>query len=255
MTFQNKPPVRRAYVGLAGSPLAQLSGAASKPTPDEVVQIVATLLEQVHEIDGSKKTANKQILKAVGTVLPPIRATTNQPKHRGRPRKWANDAERKRYERAKATTKLVTVLAYFELTSDSEIPPGLRTKYGTSAKTYAELLNDPKIETRVFEELVRDLKLIGKIKTKPGSGRFIQDAPRGRGKLITGGYDSAKVDKVIGVREAEARALSKPEDTADDLIGESSLAGAIRLAAMTKDRRSGTTRQGNGPDVFDRGQE
>jgi hypothetical protein len=65
------------------------------------------------------------------------------------------------------------------------------------------------------------------------AGAFMQDAPTGKGKIVSGGYDSAKVDLITGFEVAE----------------EHTLGGHVTASNDTAGGRRHVTPEGNGPDA------
>jgi hypothetical protein len=225
---------------------------------------VASLMEAVGNAKTEKQV--KQILHVALGEQPPKPG-------RGRPRKWKDDAERKRAERAKANQDLATLLRYFKLDLESPIPPGLKTKYQITVGTYRQLLGLDGVEAKVLKEIARELKLIGKIipikspksveeltreqeiddaTNGRGAGMLITDAPGGKGRVLTGSFGSTKADMARGLREARRQRLSKPFDAPEpgELIGvPTSTMGSEVFQA--EDRRRGYDTQGQGPDTSD----
>jgi hypothetical protein len=76
-------------------------------------------------------TTNEQVKQAVhDTFNPPQAPASSAKRGRGRPRKWTDEATRKRSERARAANNLAALLAKYDTTIDTEIAPGLKAKFG-----------------------------------------------------------------------------------------------------------------------------
>ena len=241
-SFQQKKPAQRQrlFRGLAGSPLAQTLTA--KPVTPPSAQAQATVDSLMEAVRVGTPGQTKEILREAFDESEPTTDSPTPKRDRGRPRKWNNDAERKRTERATAKQRLANLLQHFDLKLDSLIPSGLKTKYQITVATYRELLALEGIESRVLKEIHRDLKLIGKIKVLPkpksladlareqkiddetggrGAGMLLSDAPQGKGRLSTGEFGSKKADTIRGLQETEKQSLSKPDESFEpgDLIG------------------------------------
>jgi hypothetical protein len=178
---------RRAFTGLAGSPLATINVELQAP---------ATL---------------------------PI--TVEAKKKRGRPAKYktkeeklAADRARKKAEYDKFLDEIANTFKHFELDPKMRIPVSMKEKYGTKADTFMELVRDPELRKKIRKQVTYDLAEIGKVKTLTAAAQagYLTDAPRGKGKLVTGGYDSKKIDTIVGIREAESTRFSNPNEHADE---------------------------------------
>jgi hypothetical protein len=209
-------PVQRAFtrrlVGLPPEP--EQIPVQAEPTQSSIAQVRATV-EQLMEAVAIAKT-NEQVKQAVQESFAPAQAAPAK-RGPGRPRKYSGatvrerEAERKRTTRSKANLELVKLLRYFELDVTSQIPSGLKTKYGLEVNTYRELLDSEQVKTKVIKELFRDLKMIGAIKTatsgKLSAGKFMTDAPHGKGKLVYSGEPG----HIYDLRQRREQDLSKPE--------------------------------------------
>jgi hypothetical protein len=254
-----QPKLKRAFTGrLVGLPPDE---PVASPVPT-VIPDVAQVQETVDAvIDAARHVTeeyaperDRQVKDAVNNAFSPGPVETTPLKRgRGRPRKYIGDTvqererNRKRDERDKAKSKLAKLLGHFELKLESEIPPGLKTKYEIKVQTYRELLDSEQTQTKAFKEIIRDLRMIGAMKT-PGkdsdsAGKFMTDAPHGKGKLVLSG----KPGEIHGLRQSRERGLSKPDDRADDnfVPPESLLSDTAELPAG--DRRK-TAPTGHGPD-------
>jgi hypothetical protein len=246
-----KPLAKRLFSGVAGSPLAHVNEgpAVSVVEPSErratedsnssqtlpQFQAAVTVLLEAVEVAETDAEVRKVVQAAFGETRRPLRS-------RGRPRKWASEAERKKSERDREAINLQTLLFRCGILSDTPIPPGLKTKFGVTCDTFDQLLKQDGVAAKVFKDFVRELKIMGLISKSrngvyrdsgpstrnldfiaPGNGNqapamIMQDAPQGCGKVITGGYgskstkNSQSVEEMIGIREEGARALSKPDD-------------------------------------------
>jgi hypothetical protein len=248
-----KSVAKRLFSGVAGSPLAHVIEepvAVSVVEPSErratdedsnssqsspQFQAAVTVLMEAVEIAQTDAEVRKVVQAAFGETRRPQ-------KTRGRPRKWASEAERKKSERDRAAINLQTLLFRCGILSDTPIPPGLKTKFGVTCNTFDQLLKQDGIAAKVFKDFVRELKIIGLTRKSrdgvyqdsgPSTRNFdfiaagngnqapamiMRDAPQGCGKVITGGYgsrstkSSQSVEEMIGIREERARALSKPGD-------------------------------------------
>jgi hypothetical protein len=198
-------------------------------------QTAVTVLMEAIEVAETDAEVRKVVQAAFGETRRPQRT-------RGRPRKWASEAERKKSERDREAINLQTLLFRCGILSDTPIPPGLKNKFGVTCNTFDQLLKQDGIAAQVFKDFVHELKIIGLIRNgrkgvyreggpstgnfdfiAPGNGNqapamIMQDAPQGCGKVITGGYgsrstkNSQSIEEMIGIREEGARALSKPDD-------------------------------------------
>ena len=133
-------------------------------------------------------------------------------KSSGRPRRWKGDAEPKRHERADQRLKLEQLLEHFQLSLDTEIAPHLREEYQLTVRTYRQLLNTDKLKSKLVRAVAKDLKEVFKEQKRnnqsTGGGKFMRGAPRGKGLLHSGGYGSAEIDTISGIREEQMRQLS-----------------------------------------------
>jgi len=269
-----KPPAKRLFSGMAGSPLARNEQDLQKPAitvmelepepeipnvrlepPKSAVtqaqEIVLSLMEAVDEVEGTSYHDRDEKVRQV------VRDTFSSPgpeipakRGRGRPRKYSGvtvqqrDAERKRLARSKANLRLVQLLRHFELEVTSQIPPGLKTTYGLEVNTYRELLDSERVQTKVIKEIIRDLKMIGAIKTptsdSESAGKFMTDAPSRKGKLIY--IDNP--DAVHGKRQLREQDLSKPTGNPEHNFV---LPG--HMERPTGDRRR-VRPKGRGPDTY-----
>jgi hypothetical protein len=235
MITQRKRPTIRIGPKLAGLPPDEPAPTAISPTmvsadPRSPAQIVSDVMEAVDQVDDdprNRASTDRKILDAVSAAfapqLPAANPKSSPPKKRGRPVKYASDEERraadtlrKRKARARAKSTLVGLLRCFKLKVDSLIPPGLRSKYDIEVTTYRELLENENVQAKVFKEIVRELKMIGAINNPPSTrmsaGRFMTEAPQGRGELVV----TDNVETIDGVRTAEHRSLSKPEEFSEE---------------------------------------
>src|SRR6266481_3661151 len=190
MIAQRKPPVIRVGPRLAGLPLDEPVQAPTPiPAPDALVQVQTTVAALMEAVDaaGTDKEVKQVFLETFSSPRPEILVKRG----RGRPRtpgkEYATEAERKKVERATIRTKLVLALDAFNLTVDTEITPELQAKYGTTAKTYGQLLKN---EWKTLEKIVKQEFRVRHSTT----GGVVTQAPRGKGKLVTGGYNSTKID-------------------------------------------------------------
>ncbi len=251
-------PVKRLGPRLVGLPPDE-SVVSHTPAPAtsgiaQVQQTVDAVMDAARGvIEEYAPERDRQVKDAVKNVFSPAPVEPPVKRGRGRPRKYSGgtvqerERNRKRDERDKAKSKLAKLLEHFELKLDSVIPSGLKTKYGIDVDTYRELLDSERTQTKVFKEITLDLKMIGAIKT-PGkdsdsAGKFLTDAPHGKGKLVLSG----KPGEIHGLRQSRERGLSKPDDRADDnfVPPESLLSDTAELPAG--DRRK-TAPTGHGPD-------
>jgi hypothetical protein len=182
-------------------------------------------MEAVAAVEGVDTEDTDEKVKQVvrDTFSPAQLESTPAKRGRGRPRKYSGNTvqererERKRVARSKANRRLVELLGHFGLELTSEIPPGLKTKYGLEVSTYRELLDSERILTKVVKQIIRDLKMIGAMKTPTSTadsaGKFMTDAPSGKGALVY----SDKPAEIHGKREQQERDLSKPGDSEDFL--------------------------------------
>jgi hypothetical protein len=143
-------------------------------------------------------------------------------KKAGRPRlyRYTSEAERKRVARAATQLQLETLLNQFDLSLDSPIGDEVKKKYGIDAYTYGELLKLKDVRDKVLNTVLRDMAAETRlIHGAPNDGlnsnpdspyMFLRDAPKGCGKLVTGGYDSEKISELTGIREQGLEALSGP---------------------------------------------
>jgi hypothetical protein len=253
-----KLPVKRAFTGrLVGMPPEEVT--SSVPVTPDVAQVLQTV-NRVIDAAGKVKLEyaperDEQVRQAVSTALSPVEGAPVK-RQRGRPRKYAGDTvqkrerNRKRDERDRAKSKLEKLLEHFELKLESEIPPGLKTKYEIEVNTYRELLDSDRVQAKMFKEITRELKIIGVIKT-PGSGqmsdgKYMTDAPHAKGLLVLSG----KPETIHGLRQSRERGLSKPDDRADDNFAppESLLSDGAELPAGDRRRAEPL---GHGPDDRD----
>ncbi len=222
-----RKPIQRAFTRRLVGLLPEPEEIPVQPAQSSIAQAQATVGRLMEAVAAAQtKEEEKQAVRdsfAPAQIQP---AAVPVKRGRGRPRLYAGvtklerDRERKRDQRARAKSKLAQLLKHFELGLTSQIPPGLKTKYEIEVNTYRELLESEKVQTKVLKEITRDLKMIGAIKTPTRTnmslGMFITDAPHGKGKLISGGFASKKIDITLGMREEEARQLSgdsfDPED-------------------------------------------
>jgi hypothetical protein len=248
-----RPVAKRLFSGVAGSPLAYLNerpavisieGLPDRRTTDEnshssrtssKLQAAVTVLMEAVDVAETDAEVREAVEAAFSETKQPLKA-------HGRPRKWASDAERKKSERDREAINLQTLLFRFGILSDTPIPPGLKAKFGVTCETFDQLLKQEGVAAKVFKDFVRALKIIGLVRRNrkgvyrdsgPSTGNcdfvaagngneapamIMQDAPQGRGKVITGGYgsrsteNSNSIEEMIGIREERSRALSKPGD-------------------------------------------
>jgi hypothetical protein len=168
-------------------------------------------------------------------VVSPI--TEPQPARRGRPRQYqyATEAERKRVSRAAARQQIEELLAEYGLNPASEIPAELKTKHGIRVATFGELLQSQETRDKLLTEIAADLGVVlGTVEHDPDEPfMFMSNASRGKGRLVTGGYDSEKCSEILG---HQAR-----ESVEDELIqaidgNKSSKLLARQFLAFLKDR-------------------
>jgi len=213
----------------------------AEPTQSSIVQVQATV-DQLMEAVAAAQT-EEEVAQAVQDTFTPEQFAPVK-RGRGRPRKWKSEAERKRVTRGQARQELVKLLRYFELEVTSAIPPGLKAKYGLEVNTYRELLDSERVQTKVYKELFRELKMIGAIKTptsgKLSAGKFMTDAPHGRGELVYSGEPG----HIYDLRQQREQDLSKPQQGDGPAIP-TSLLGNDELP--TGDRRR-VRPKGYGPD-------
>ena len=116
--------------------------------------------------------------------------------------------------------------------------------YGIPCDTYRKLLNESRYESRALKEITRELQMLGKVKPSgSGNGRYMTDAPAGRGELVV----LAKPGRARDNARQRERELSAPGDFEADLHGvapDDSLAG---------DRRRKMP-DGAGPDEYEGGE-
>jgi hypothetical protein len=204
MLIQRKPVVR-AHYGLVG-----------RYTPDDAVPAAPASVVSPAASVAQAQAAVNSLMEAVGeanTELQVRQALANLSQKRpGRPRKWANDGERKRVERAAQKQKLEQLLAHFGLALDTKIAPHLREKFKLIVETYRDLLNSDSLKVKLVRAVARDLKEVFKQQRQnqasTGNGKYLRGAPQGKGLLISGGYNSQKTDKIMGIREEEMVQLS-----------------------------------------------
>jgi len=215
-----KRPVIRVGPRLAGFPPDEPVTPAPILVPSSIVQVqttVSALMEAVAAVEGvNDKDTNEKVKQVVRDTFSPSVPEAPVKRGPGRPRKYAGETvqererNRKRDERSKANLRLVQLLRHFGLEVTSQIPPGLKTKYGLEVNTYRELLDSERVLTKVVREIIRDLKMIGAIKTptsdSESAGKFMTDAPSRKGKLIY--IDNP--DAVHGKRQLREQDLSKP---------------------------------------------
>ncbi len=208
MIAQRKPPVIRVGPRLAGLPLDEPVQAPTPiPAPDALVQVQTTVAALMEAVDaaGTDKEVKQVFLETFSSPRPEILVKRG----RGRPRtpgkEYATEAERKKVERATIRTKLVLALDAFNLTVDTEITPELQAKYGTTAKTYGQLLKN---EWKTLEKIVKQEFRVRHSTT----GGVVTQAPRGKGKLVTGGYNSTKIDADQGSASEHQGMLSRQDD-------------------------------------------
>ncbi len=220
MLVQRKRPVIRVGPRLAGFPPDEPVTPTPIPAPSSIVQVqatVAALMEAVAAVEGvNDKDTDEKVKQVVRDTFSPSGPEIPVKRGPGRPRKYAGETvqererNRKRDKRSKANLRLVQLLRHFELEVTSQIPPGLKTTYGLEVNTYRELLDSERVQTKVIKEIIRDLKMIGVITTptsgKLSAGKFMTDAPSGKGKLIY--IDNP--DAVHGKRQKREQDLSKP---------------------------------------------
>lgn len=209
-----KPPAKRLFSGMAGSPLAQISEPAPASVP-AITQLQTTVQQLMDAADQA--TTDVQVKNAVVKVL-------GSP---GRPRLHTSDADRKRKQRADQKLKLEQLLAQFNLSLDTEIAPYLRETYELTVKTYRQLLSTDRVKTKLVRAVAKDLKEVFKqhrqSRQSTGGGKFLRGAPAGKGLLISGGYGSQKVDEIRGIREEHMRQLSGKDfefDPMSDTFGD-----------------------------------
>jgi hypothetical protein len=164
MNTTQRRPVQRAFsrrlVGLPSEP--EEHPVQAEPSQSAINQAQETVNRLIDAV--SVATTNTQVKKAVQVGLSPT-----VKRRRGRPRLYSGttvqqrDAERKRVSRIRANEKLAALLRHFELELDANIPPGLKAKYGIEVDSYRELLASDRVQTKVVKEVIRDLKMIGKI--------------------------------------------------------------------------------------------
>ncbi len=207
---------------LVGLPPDESETSAPISAPGSIAQTQVTLInlmEAVNAVEGVNDRDTDEKVKQVlrDTFSPPTPGPEMPVKRgRGRPRKYSGETvqdrerERKRVARSKANQRLAELLRHFELEVTSQILPGLKTKYGLEVNTYRELLDSERVLTKVVKEIIRDLKMIGVMKTpasdSESAGKFMTDAPSRKGKLVY----SNKPDVIHGKREQQERDLSKP---------------------------------------------
>jgi len=220
MIAQRKRPVIRVGPRLAGFPPDEPVTPAPILVPSSIVRVRATvsaLMEAVAAVEGvNDKDTDEKVKQVVRDTFSSPGPETPVKRGPGRPRKYTGETvqererNRKRDERSKANLRLVQLLRHFGLEVTSQIPPGLKTKYGLEVNTYRELLDSEQVMTKVIKEIFRDLKMIGAITTptsgKLSAGKFITDAPSGKGRLIY--IDNP--DAVHGKRQKREQDLSKP---------------------------------------------
>jgi len=209
-----KPPAKRAFSGMVGLPHEPeiVAEPVSVTTPDVLVQArqtVDALWDAARSVtEEYAPDRDRQVKNAVRDAFSPKRGP-------GRPRTpgkaYATEAERKKVEYAAARAKLVLALDAFDVTVDTAITPELQIKYATTAKTYGQLLrNDPKTLKKIIELLQQES---GVVKRRSTTGSVMREAPRGKGKIVTGDYNSTKIDTDQGVHsEEQARLSAAPQD-------------------------------------------
>lgn len=184
--IQRRKPALRAFSGLVGQPYE----------PEKPVAILAP-----------------------GPVLVPALTPA---KKAGRPRvyQYSSEAERKRVARAATQLQLEKLLNQFDLSLDSPIADEIKKKYAIDAETYGELLKLEGVRDKVLNKVLHDIAAETRlIHGAPNDGlnsnpdspyMFLRGAPKGCGKLVTGGCDSEKISELTGIREQGLEALSGP---------------------------------------------
>lgn len=231
---QRKKPAVRAFqsrsVGMPHDPEDAQPAVIQQPAKAVLrpVDVVNNLIDAVAAAGTDEKV--KQAVRDAFTP-PAVK------RRRGRPRIHVSDAERKRAERAKAAARLEVILGHFELTLDTAIPQALKMTYGIPCDTYRTLLRESRYEARAIKEITRELQMLGKVKPSgSGNGRYMTDAPAGRGELVV----LAKPGKARDDARARERGLSKPGDFEPELRDEV-------LEESMNDRRRKVP-EGAGPD-------
>jgi hypothetical protein len=157
----------------------------------------------------------------------PIDPVAEAPARRGRPRQYhySSEAERKRVARAAAALQIEEMLAQYGLSPTTPIPASTKEKLGITAETYSDLLKSDEVRKKVFDDLMKELaaehKLLhGKTRTAGSEERYMYmaDAPKGCGRLVSGGYDSEKISAIYGAKEEALVDLSKPGTDPDPRI-------------------------------------
>jgi hypothetical protein len=215
-------------------------------TADPSVQAraaVDTLLEAVAVAETGEQV--KALVNDLGN------GNNGNGKKRGRPRKYkyTSEAERKRVYRAAAQLESERYLREYHLTPDSPIPDELRQAYSLNVATFGELLKTKDIRDAVFRGLLQDYRRtvlgIGVPANRavyPKAPSYMSEAPKGMGKLITGGFGHEKIAKDIGHSQQTFAQLSKPTLEHDPLA-------VSQFSSMPVTDRQHTQKSSNYEDV------
>jgi hypothetical protein len=242
MIAQRKRTVIRVGPRLAGLPPDEPIPSVV-PQPSAVVQaqeVVSSLIEAV-----AAAQTEGEVKQAVQDTFGPAQPTPPVKRGPGRPRAsekiYATEAERKRVERAATRAKLVLALDAFNVTVDTEITPELQIKYGTTAKTYGQLLKrDPKTLKKIIKLLQQESGV-----KRSTAGGVMTSAPQGKGKLVTGGYNTAKIDADQGSRSGQQAMLSAPalQNDSELLYGSDSNSALNNTVVLADGSRSTSDRK------------
>lgn len=183
----------------------------STPIPSlasSVQEFIIDLMDRVDAVEGDEKV--RQVVRETLSSPGPSPELAVK-RGRGRPRtpgkEYTTEAERKKVERNAVRTKLVLALDAFNLTVDTEITPESQTKYGTTAKTYGQLL---KKDSKTLKKIIKLLQQETRLRHSTTGGVMTQ-APRGKGKVVTGGYNTTKIDADQGSASEHQVMLSRQD--------------------------------------------
>lgn len=181
-----------------------------------------------------RKPPTKRLVRMVG----PDVDSPEQPLRPGRPRKHVDNATKARASRLRLRLKQELpkrfLLAFDLLNPDwhaesdeltVEIIEAALDKIVFDSPEFLEVIETVKEVARrsIEKQIEQELSEINAVHPS-SSGQFIRNAPTGKGKLISGGYDSEKVSFIYGIREAieqlggrkvkgQGASLSRHEDT------------------------------------------
>ena len=214
-----RKPVQRAFsrrlVGLPPEP--EDIPAQVEPAQTSVTHAQSTVAQLMDAVASAM--TDEQVKQALHQTFSP-KVQEAPRRTRGRPRLWSSDAERKRAERATAVKHLEQLLDHFKLKLETRIAPKLREQFELDAETYAELLRSDRIKQKLVDAIRKDLKQahreLRQDQQSTSGGLYMRGAPQGKGKLVSGGYDSKKIGIVVGIREEQEHGLSKPDSSQEE---------------------------------------